>query len=248
MGVCKSLVCLVYLPDECLHPCGFCDDGVAVIVRVVPFLEGVPHSTNGSGPWVLLVGAAAPKNPKMEPRWIITLFALVGFVAARAQLPRLDHGSYEMLFSHENDKTGTKVPLIPSNTLFPEVEAPELSRSGPRRKEEKGTSTTMDSREKTTTSAEVTTIDPDFTTKEPLCMDFDENCEKMAPLCENPLYHIMTTKKCAKTCNKCEEFFKLPYPMRCKDILKTCSDRMCDSDFYDLVYKRQKCAKTCGFC
>lgn len=39
------------------------------------------------------------------------------------------------------------------------------------------------------------------------CMDFDENCEKMAPLCENPLYHIMTTKVNNKNIKSSQTFF-----------------------------------------
>ncbi|CAJ0573119.1 unnamed protein product, partial [Mesorhabditis spiculigera] len=172
----------------------------------------------------------------MEPRWWILIAAVVGVALAR-QTPRLHDGSYEMLFSHETEKSGIKVPLIPSsNTLFPEAGNKEKSGSQRRREEKE--------EKETTDEPEVTTLEPETTTKEILCLDFDENCDRMQPLCENPLYHVMTTKKCAKTCNKCEEFQKLPYGMRCKDVLKTCSTRMCESDFYDLVYKKHKCART----
>jgi len=99
------------------------------------------------------------------------------------------------------------------------------------------------------------------------CVDIMKNCHRNKKFCHHPSYKEMMKKNCAKTCGYCkptlkskagddEEEIEVEIPTRetrdCKDNHPYCkgwaANGYCESEEYTDEEKKEKCAKTCGYC
>ncbi|PIC44428.1 hypothetical protein B9Z55_004797 [Caenorhabditis nigoni] len=112
--------------------------------------------------------------------------------------------------------------------------------------------------ESTPTSS--TTSKPSSTTKkhqttssaQTNCYDTSKDCARTKPLCTKEQYKGIMMRKCAKTCNFCPQFARLPHSARCKDAFRSCPiwarNGFCHSTYYTMEERRTYCQKSCQAC
>ncbi|CAI4224632.1 unnamed protein product [Auanema sp. JU1783] len=93
------------------------------------------------------------------------------------------------------------------------------------------------------------------TTKSPAPRCFDQyiNCAGVKNLCKESAYAKIMRQSCAKTCNMCKEFVRLPIEERCVDKYPDecptwAENSFCRSTFYTFEEKMERCIKTCKLC
>ncbi|CAP22008.1 Protein CBG00624 [Caenorhabditis briggsae] len=111
-----------------------------------------------------------------------------------------------------------------------------------------------------TSSTSSTTSKPPSTTKNPLttpsaptnCYDISKKCARVKPLCTKEAYKAIMMRKCAKTCNFCPQFARLPHAARCRDAFRSCPiwarNGFCHSTYYTMEERRTYCQKSCQAC
>ncbi|CAI5443243.1 unnamed protein product [Caenorhabditis angaria] len=66
------------------------------------------------------------------------------------------------------------------------------------------------------------------------------------------VYRFIMVKNCAKTCDACDEFARLPRRARCRDAFKSCSswsrNGFCHQTYYTIDERKNFCRKSCKTC
>ncbi|GMT17629.1 hypothetical protein PFISCL1PPCAC_8926 [Pristionchus fissidentatus] len=84
------------------------------------------------------------------------------------------------------------------------------------------------------------------------CFDEYMYCREFVALCVHPTFSYTMAKRCALTCDRCEDVRmeeELITSKNCTDIFDNCDEHkhMCNAERYKYLLE-EKCAKTCGYC
>ncbi|CAL2031425.1 unnamed protein product [Caenorhabditis brenneri] len=104
-----------------------------------------------------------------------------------------------------------------------------------------------------TTEHPTTTDLPTSTPAKPInCYDISKRCSKITPLCTREEYKHIMMRQCARTCNFCPQFVRLPHRARCRDAFHSCPiwarNGFCHSTYYTLEERATYCPKSCEAC
>ncbi|KAF8358449.1 hypothetical protein PRIPAC_93444 [Pristionchus pacificus] len=84
------------------------------------------------------------------------------------------------------------------------------------------------------------------------CFDEYMYCREFVALCTHPTFSYTMAKRCALTCDRCEDVKmeeELITSKNCTDIFNNCDEHkhLCNAERYKYLLE-EKCSKTCGYC
>ncbi|GMS88955.1 hypothetical protein PENTCL1PPCAC_11130, partial [Pristionchus entomophagus] len=84
------------------------------------------------------------------------------------------------------------------------------------------------------------------------CFDEYMYCREFVALCTHPTFSYTMAKRCALTCDRCEDVKmeeELITSKNCTDVFTNCDEHkhLCNAERYKYLLE-EKCAKTCGYC
>ncbi|CAI2340470.1 unnamed protein product [Caenorhabditis sp. 36 PRJEB53466] len=84
------------------------------------------------------------------------------------------------------------------------------------------------------------------------CYDISKKCSKIKSLCTRQEYRTIMVRQCAKTCDACAQFARLPHAARCRDSFHSCpiwaKNGFCHTTYYTLEERKDSCRKSCEDC